>query len=102
MGPRIRDPTVLGPMGQGLTCSTGCSFSKSWRGEAFHELGVQSADVSALPGALLQPSVPPASRQSPWFTELTRSLAVSQSPPWIALSFVLFYKEPLPHVALNT
>jgi hypothetical protein len=30
----------------------GCSFSKSWCGEAFHELGVQSANVSALPGAL--------------------------------------------------
>jgi hypothetical protein len=63
-----------------LACSTGCSFSKSWCGEAFHELWVQSANVSALPGALPQPSVSPASQQGPWFMELTRSAAVSS---WI-------------------
>jgi hypothetical protein len=76
---------LRGPMGQGLVCSTGCSFSKSWHGEVFHELRVQSADVSALPCALPQPSVSPASQQSPWFTELTRSAAVSPSPSWIYL-----------------
>jgi hypothetical protein len=43
----------------------GCSFSRSWHGAGFHELGVQSAEVSALPGALPQPSVPPVSEQSP-------------------------------------
>jgi hypothetical protein len=45
------------PMGQGLACSTGYSFSKPWHGEDFHKLGVQSADDSALPGALPQPSI---------------------------------------------
>jgi hypothetical protein len=45
------------PMGWGLVCSTGCSFSKLWCGEDFQELGVQSADVSALPCALPQSSV---------------------------------------------
>jgi hypothetical protein len=34
-----------------------CSFSRLCHGEAFHDLGVQSAEVSALPGALPQPSV---------------------------------------------
>jgi hypothetical protein len=72
-----------GPTGQGLACSTVCSFSKSWHGEAFHKLGVQSADVSALPGAFPQPSMSPASQLSPWFTELMQSAAVSQSPSWI-------------------
>jgi hypothetical protein len=43
----------------------GCSFSRSWCGEFFHNLGVQSAEVSALPGALPQPSVSPASQQGP-------------------------------------
>jgi hypothetical protein len=52
---------LCGPMGRDLVCSTGYSFSISWHGEAFHKLGVQSADVSALPGALPQPSVSPAS-----------------------------------------
>jgi hypothetical protein len=37
------------------------SFGISWPGEAFHELGVQSADVSALPGVLPQSSVSPVS-----------------------------------------
>jgi hypothetical protein len=50
------------PMEWGLVCSVCYSFSKSWRGEAFHELGVQSADVSALPCALPQSSVSPASQ----------------------------------------
>jgi hypothetical protein len=40
-------------------------FSRSWCGEAFHELGVQSAEVLALPVALPQPSVSLASWQSP-------------------------------------
>jgi hypothetical protein len=51
----------VGPMGWDLVCSTGYSFSVWWCGEAFHELGVQSADVSALPGVLPQSSVSPAS-----------------------------------------
>jgi hypothetical protein len=33
-------------------CSTGYSFSRWWHGEASHKLGVQSADVSALPDVL--------------------------------------------------
>jgi hypothetical protein len=77
---------LCGPMGQGLVCSTSYSFSKLWCGEAFHELGVQSADVSALLGALPQPSVSPVSQQSPWFTELMQSAAVSQLPSWISHS----------------
>jgi hypothetical protein len=40
------------PMGWGSACSTGYSFSIWWGREASQELGVQSADVSALPGAL--------------------------------------------------
>jgi hypothetical protein len=71
------------PMEWGLVCSAGFSFSKSWSREAFQELGVQSADVSIHPGALPQQSVSPASQQSPWFTELTQSAAMSQSPSWI-------------------
>jgi hypothetical protein len=39
----------------------GCSFSKSWPGEAFHQLWVQSAEVSALS----EPSMPPTSQQGP-------------------------------------
>jgi hypothetical protein len=60
------------------TCSTGLwgracySFSILWPGEAFHKLGVQNADVSALPGALLQSSMSPGSRQNPWITEVRR------------------------------
>jgi hypothetical protein len=42
-----------------------CSFSVSLCGEAFHKLGVQGAEVSALPGALPQSSVSPASQQGP-------------------------------------
>jgi hypothetical protein len=55
---------LRGPMGWGLKCSTCYSFSIWWGGEAFHELGVQSADVSALPGALPQSSMSPASAKS--------------------------------------
>jgi hypothetical protein len=80
---------LRGPMESGLVCSTSYSFSISWKGEAFHKLGVQRADVSALPGALPQPSMSPASQQIPWFTELRRSAAVSQLPSWISAS--LFY-----------
>jgi hypothetical protein len=75
---------LRGPMGRGLACSTSCSLCKSWGREAFQELGVQSADVLALPCGLPQPSVSPESQQSPWFTELTQSAAVSQSPSWIS------------------
>jgi hypothetical protein len=38
------------------------SFSKSWRGEVFLKLGLQGANISALPYALSQPSVSPASQ----------------------------------------
>jgi hypothetical protein len=41
-----------GHIGQSLVCSPCYSFSILWLGEDFHELGVQSADVSALSGAL--------------------------------------------------
>jgi hypothetical protein len=74
---------LRGPIWWGLACSAEYSFSILWLGEAFHELGVQSADVSVLPGALPQPRVSPASQQSPWSTELRRSAAVSLS--WISL-----------------
>jgi hypothetical protein len=70
---------LVGPEGQGAGWSRAvapraygvgtwwacCSFSRSWCGEAFHDLGVQSAEISALPGALPQPSVFPASQQGP-------------------------------------
>jgi hypothetical protein len=78
-------------MGQGLACSAAWSFSKLWCGEVFHEQGIQSADVSELPCALPQPSVSPASQQSPWFMELMQSVAVSQSPSWISPSFLYRY-----------
>jgi hypothetical protein len=54
-----------------------CSFSVSWHGEHFHGLGVQCAEVSALPGALPQPRMSPASRQGRWFPELMQSVSVS-------------------------
>jgi hypothetical protein len=60
-------------MGQGLESSTCYSFSIWWGGEASHKLGVQSADVSALPDVFPQSSVSPASYQSPWITEVRRS-----------------------------
>jgi hypothetical protein len=41
------------------------SFSSSWRGEAFLDLAVWRAKVSALPSALPQLSMSPASQQGP-------------------------------------
>jgi hypothetical protein len=66
--PRPAEQRPRRPMWQSLVCSAGYFFSISWHGEAFHELGIQSADVSALLCALPQPRVSPASQQSPWFT----------------------------------
>jgi hypothetical protein len=77
------------PIRCGLACNMGCSFSKSCCGDAFHELGVQSADVSALPCVLPQPSVSPVSQESPCFMELMRSAAVFQSLSWIFSDFTL-------------
>jgi hypothetical protein len=51
--------------GSGVGWWPACSFSVSWYVEAFHRLGVQGAKVSALPGALPQPRVCPASHQGP-------------------------------------
>jgi hypothetical protein len=76
-----------GPMGRGLVCNTSYSFIISLHGEALHELGVQSAGVSALPFVLPQPSVSPGSQQIPWIMELRRSGAVCQSPSWISPSY---------------
>jgi hypothetical protein len=42
-----------------------CSLSVLWHGEAFHRLGVQGSQLSALPCALYQPSVSSASQQGP-------------------------------------
>jgi hypothetical protein len=67
-------------MGRGLVCSACYSFSVWWCGEASHELGVQSPDVSALPDVLPQSSVSPASYQSPWIIEVRRSVAVVSIP----------------------
>jgi hypothetical protein len=78
--PWCAEQQLRGPMGCGLACSPGYSFSIWWRGEAFHELGVQSADISALPSALPQSSVSPASYQSPWITEVRSSVAVFRLP----------------------
>jgi hypothetical protein len=84
--PRPAEQRLCGPMGWGLACSTSYSFSILWCGEAFHELGEdQSADVSALPGVLLQLSMSPAPQQSPWIMELTRSAVVSQLPSGVSL-----------------
>jgi hypothetical protein len=54
----------------GPACSSGmggwqpaCSFSVLWHREAFHRLRVQGAEFSALPGALPQPNISPASQQ---------------------------------------
>jgi hypothetical protein len=65
----------------------GLSFSIWWHGEASHELGVHSADVSALPGVLPQSSRSPASYQSPWIMEVRRSVAVFWWPSWIPCLF---------------
>jgi hypothetical protein len=59
-----------------------CSLSV-WHGEAFHGLGIQGSKVSTLPCASPPPSMTPASLQAPWFTELTLSASVPQSPSWI-------------------
>jgi hypothetical protein len=74
--PQHMEQLLHGPMGQGLVCSTCYSFSICWGGEASQELGVQSDDVSALPGALPHSSKSPASCQSPWITEVKSSVAV--------------------------
>jgi hypothetical protein len=81
------DQRLHGPMGWGLACSVGYSFSAWWCGEDFHELGVQSADVSVLPGALPQSSMFPASNQSPWIMEVRRSVAVFWSPSCVLVIF---------------
>jgi hypothetical protein len=52
-----------------------CLFFQ-WHGEDVHGLGVQDAIVSALSGALPQPSVSPASQQGPRFLELTVCVCV--------------------------
>jgi hypothetical protein len=67
-------------LGWGLASSACYSFSIWWDGEASQELGVQSADVSALPGVLPQSRKSPASCQSPWIMEVRRSVAVFQLP----------------------
>jgi hypothetical protein len=74
---------LCGPLGLGLPCSTCYYFSIWWGGEASLELGVRSADVSALPGVLPHSSKSPASYQSPWIMEVRRSVAVFWSPSWI-------------------
>jgi hypothetical protein len=69
-----------GPMGQRTVAAWGlqsaCSFSVLWHGEALHRLGVQGAEVSALPCALPQPRVSPVSQHGPSFTELIQSAFV--------------------------
>jgi hypothetical protein len=47
-----REQRLCGPMERDLACSACYSFSIWWGGEVSQELGVQSADVSALPGVL--------------------------------------------------
>jgi hypothetical protein len=86
---------LRGPMGWGLACSACCSFSIRWYNSfsITQELGVQSADVKALPGVLPQPSMSPASYQSPWIMEVRRSVAVFQLPTWIPPSINIFEKE---------
>jgi hypothetical protein len=80
------------PMRWGLACSTCYSFSIWCGGEDFQELGVQSANVSALPGVLPHSHKPPTSCQSPWITEVRRSVAVFWSPFG---SMINFYKESI-------
>jgi hypothetical protein len=74
--PWCMEQQLCGPMGRGLECSTCYSFSVWWGGEASQDLGAQHADVSALPGVLPHSSKSPASCQSPWITEVRRSVAV--------------------------
>jgi hypothetical protein len=76
--------------GAAWSWQTVCSLSESWCGEGFNGLGVQGAKVSSLPGASPPPSVSPESQQGPFFTELTLSASVSQSPFWILLSSVVY------------
>jgi hypothetical protein len=71
-------------------CWASCSFSESSCGKAFHELGVQSVEFSALPGALPQPNMSPVSQQYSWFMQLTQSVAMSQSPSWILSIFEVY------------
>jgi hypothetical protein len=78
---------ACGPVGLGLVCNTYYSFSMLWGGEAFQELGVQSADVSALLGVLPHSNKSPASCQIPWITEVRRSVAVFRLPSWILTYF---------------
>jgi hypothetical protein len=47
--PWCMEQRLCGPMGQGWSCSACYSFSIWCSGEASQELGVQSADLSALP-----------------------------------------------------
>jgi hypothetical protein len=82
--PQCMEQQLCGPMGQGLACSACYSFSIWWGGEASHELGVQSADVSALPGVLPHSIKSLASYQSPWIMQVRRSMAVFWSPSWIS------------------
>jgi hypothetical protein len=79
--------------GAGLGMQAYYSFIIWWGGEASQELGVQSADVSALPGVLPHSSKSLGSYQSPWITEVRRSVAVFQSPSWISLNFILEVKH---------
>jgi hypothetical protein len=65
MGPRIGDLTVCGAAalrayGAGLGVQHQLFFSKLWRGEAFHKLGVQLSLV-----LFLSTSVSPVSQQVP-------------------------------------
>jgi hypothetical protein len=64
------------------------SLNISWHGEAFHGLGFQGPKVSTLSGASPLLSVAPVSHQSPWFTELTLSASVPQSPSWILCEYL--------------
>jgi hypothetical protein len=84
----------------GLACSTGYSFSIWWCGEAFHELGVQSTDTSALLGALPQSRVSPASYQRPWITEVRRSVAVFWSPSTTYSIFTSVSEKYIPKIGI--
>jgi hypothetical protein len=81
--PQRMEQHLCRPMERGLACSACYCFSVWWYGEASHELGVWSADVSALPGVLPLSSKSQASYQSPWITEVRRSVAMFWSPSWI-------------------
>jgi hypothetical protein len=50
-----------------------CFLSVTWRGEDFHELGVQDVEVFIILAALFLPSVATASQQSFGVLELTLS-----------------------------